>query len=127
VLGAAHIYDGTRGIGVASREARYGQSIILVMTSDMSSHIPPPGEPVAFTRNDKTGRVHIMRWSPRPARVPFAAIVLSTHIRVLCGVGLWDAPYVAGDGFTDDELCFGCLRVLGDQRGRAFHADSRGY
>jgi hypothetical protein len=100
--------------------------LVMRPTEKTAERIPPPGEPLQFARNAKTGRVHIMRWCPRDERAPFAEIVLSTHTRELCGVDLWDAQYVAGDGFADDDLCSACVRVLGDQQWRAFHVDSRG-
>ena len=90
------------------------------------SGIPPLDEQLQFARNDQTGRVHILRWCPRGEPAPFAQIVLSTHIDVLCGTHLWDTAYVAGDGFADDDLCIACVRALGGQSWRAFHADSRG-
>lgn len=91
------------------------------------SRIPPLDERLQFAKNSKTGCVHIMRWCPRDEPAPFAEVVLSALVQVLCGTNLWDSLYVAGDGFTDDALCIACIRALGDQSWRAFHVDSRGY
>jgi len=92
----------------------------------MTERLAPLSEPLEFARNPSTGRVHIMRWCPRDEGPSFAALTLSVHIRVLCGVDLWGAPYVAGDGFADDDLCIACVRALGDQQWRAFHVGNRG-
>lgn len=92
----------------------------------MTNRIPPEDERLQFARNAETGRVHIMCWFPRDEPAPFTQIVLSTLVQVLCGTNLWDSLYVADDGFTDDDLCIRCVRVLGDQSWRAFHVDNRG-
>jgi hypothetical protein len=51
---------------------------------------------------------------------------------MLCGAMLtvgpdveWPAVHTAGDSFTDDAPCGRCVRVLGDQQWRAFHAGNR--
>lgn len=88
--------------------------------------VPPLSEQLQFAKNEQTGRVHILTWYPRSEPIPFAEIVLSTRVPVLCGVDLWHPPYVAGDGFPDEDLCVRCVKALGDQQWRAFHVDNRG-
>ena len=105
--------------------------------------IPPLSEQLEFARNTETRRVHVL--CSEPARYwlpstwkgnPEAAAILgllSTPCRMLCGakllVGADDsrrAVWEAGDNFTDADLCIACVRALGDQQWRAFHADNRG-
>lgn len=110
--------------------------------------VPPLGEPLEFARTESTGRVHILPWSPgpeddgwaEPPAMGFAeglAMAAATPVRTLCGQRLRIAlagsnavaspgDFIGGDGFTDDDLCIACVRALGDQQWRAFHADNRG-
>jgi hypothetical protein len=108
-----------------------------------TDRIPPPSEPLEFARNTKTGTVHILcseaarRWVPSTREdigdsetIPAA---LSMPFRMLCGARLlvsglegFPAVWTAGYSFADDDLCIGCVRGLGDQQWRAFHADDRG-
>jgi hypothetical protein len=107
------------------------------------TRIPPLSEQLEFARNTETRRVHVLCYGPARDWVPSATredpkaavmmALISTPCRMLCGaklfVGVDDsqrAVWEAGDDFTDDDLCIACVRALGDQQWRAFHADNRG-
>jgi hypothetical protein len=107
-----------------------------------TTRIPPLSERLEFARNTETRRVHVLcseparYWLPVTWEDPKVAMILgllSTPCRMLCGakllVGVDDrqrAVWEAGDDFDDDDLCIACVRALGDQQWRAFHADNRG-
>lgn len=108
-----------------------------------SERIPPMSEQLEFARNTKTGAVHILcygpdrLWMPALTREdPKAAAILglvSSPCRMLCGAKLFvsameghQAVWASGEDFPDDDLCYPCVRALGDQQWRAFHADNRG-
>jgi hypothetical protein len=104
------------------------------------SRIPPEGEPLQFVRNVESGTVHILpvgsdgieRALP-DAEVTAAEVLYCVGRRpMLCGTMLitgfderFPACYTTGYAFTDDQLCVRCVRALGDQSWRAFHADNR--
>lgn len=111
------------------------------------TRIPPEGEPLSFVRTVRTGRVHIRSWDDMAVRADgtdfldyadadpaqYLADVVFHRTRMLCPVTLrvgpsedWPAVPTGGYAFADDDLCFGCVRALGDQQWRAFHVDSRG-
>jgi hypothetical protein len=104
------------------------------------SDIPPLGARLEFTRNNKTGTVHVMphgleSW-PSGFRGMNVAADAEKYVnalvmpRMLCGARAWpshtrsDLGMVVTD-FSDDDLCARCVRALGDQSWRAFHADNR--
>lgn len=103
--------------------------------------IPPLSERLEFARNTGTRCVHILPWQmegfetalPGPVTVAQSLNFLPGRCPMLCGEKLtlgpdagWPAIRVPGDSFADEELCFKCVRALGGQQWRAFHADNRG-
>ena len=114
------------------------------MTETRSARrIPPESELLEFARTSTTGTVHVVGYGPDSYWVPLlrrenpeaAAILglLSSPRRMLCGTRLLvssvdgqQAVWESGDAFADDDLCEGCVRAMGDQSWRAFHADNRG-
>jgi hypothetical protein len=96
---------------------------------------------VEFARNIRTGRVHILAWTPGPhddgfdpRPVTFAeglAEMMTTRRRMLCPVSMLLLPggrgeHVGGSAFADEELCISCVKALGSEQWRAFHKDNRG-
>lgn len=109
----------------------------------MSGRIPPGSEPLKFTRNNRTGTVHVCGYGPDSYYVPATRVppeaqmilsLVSTPRRMVCGakllVGMDDrqsAAWIGGEHFDDNDLCPRCVHAMGDQSWRVFHSDNRGF
>ena len=109
--------------------------------------IPPESERLRFVRNNAAGTVHVACWGEHWDADVWNAV---THLperdqnwgeiavevitgpgpEMLCGkhlkYGWFGSPGDLVTGFSDDDFCAGCIRALGGQSWRAFHADNRG-
>jgi hypothetical protein len=107
------------------------------------SRIPPLREPLEFVRNSRTGRVHILEWTPGPYDEDYEPVSVTmaqalsglvvARERMLCGIAIRLLPggtrrtgEKIGGEFADEDLCIPCVHALGDQQWRAFHVASRG-
>jgi hypothetical protein len=87
-----------------------------------------------FVRNNRSGAVHVMVFhDPEAAHASdghtLVARLLLHEVQMLCGVRLAVFNAIEGPAnfvsvFSDDELCQGCHRALGDEADRAFEHET---